>query len=126
MKMSQMITERLHLRPFEPGDLAAFVAYRSDPEVARYQSWDSSFTLLDAERFLDSQRGLAFAEPGAWMQLAGVDRALGTLYGDCAVRVLTDQPRTAEIGVTVAPGNQGRGIAGEAVRAVIGRLFEEH
>ena len=126
MKMSQMITERLHLRPLEPGDLAAFVAYRSDPQVARYQSWDSSFSLADAKRFLDSQRGLAFAQPGPWMQLAVVDRAQGTLHGDCAVRVLNDQPATAEIGITLAPSSQRRGIAGEAVTAVIGRLFEAH
>ena len=60
------------------------------------------------------------------MQLAVVDRADGTLYGDCAVRALTDQPATAEIGVTMAPRSQGRGIAGEAVTAVVGTLFAEH
>jgi RimJ/RimL family protein N-acetyltransferase len=59
----KMITERRHLRPFERGDLAAFVAYRSDPEVARYQSWDSSFSPPDAERFRDSQRGLRSPSP---------------------------------------------------------------
>jgi len=37
----EIVTERLSLRPFRVDDLAAFVAYRSDPEVARYQSWDT-------------------------------------------------------------------------------------
>ena len=34
-------SERLILRRFEDSDLTSFVAYRNDPEVARYQSWDS-------------------------------------------------------------------------------------
>jgi RimJ/RimL family protein N-acetyltransferase len=52
----ELVAERLRLRPFEPGDLPAFVAYRSSPEVARYQSWDSSYSMADAERFLAEQR----------------------------------------------------------------------
>lgn len=32
-------TERLICRAFERADLQAFTAYRADPEVARYQSW---------------------------------------------------------------------------------------
>jgi len=41
----EIVTERLSLRPFRVDDLAAFVAYRSDPEVARYQSWDSTYSM---------------------------------------------------------------------------------
>jgi RimJ/RimL family protein N-acetyltransferase len=37
-----IVTERLLLRLLGPEDVPAFAAYRSDPEVARYQSWDSS------------------------------------------------------------------------------------
>jgi hypothetical protein len=50
----------------------------------------------------------------------------GRSTGDCAIRVLTDQPATAEIGFTLAPASQGRGIAAEAVTAVLKRLFEGH
>ena len=31
--------QRVYLRPAERSDLPTFVAYRSDPAVARYQSW---------------------------------------------------------------------------------------
>jgi hypothetical protein len=34
-------SERLRIRRFKDSDLAPFMAYRNDPEVARYQSWDS-------------------------------------------------------------------------------------
>jgi RimJ/RimL family protein N-acetyltransferase len=121
----EIVTERLRLRPFRAGDLEAFVAYRSDPNVARYQSWDRTYSLADAESFLMSQRDLDLGQPGEWLQLAVVDRETGTVYGDCAVRVATDQPATAEVGVTLAPANQGKGLATEALTAVLAELFEE-
>ena len=48
MSTIQIVTERLRLRPFQVEDLEAFVAYRGDPEVARYQSWDCTYSMADA------------------------------------------------------------------------------
>jgi RimJ/RimL family protein N-acetyltransferase len=124
--MTEIVTERLCLRPFRAEDLPALVAYRSAPDVARYQSWDTTYSTADAERFLASQQKVEFGQPGEWVQLAAVDRVSGELCGDCAVRVASDQPATAELGVTPAPAHQGRGLASEALAAVIARLFEEH
>jgi RimJ/RimL family protein N-acetyltransferase len=122
----EILTDRLRLRPFSSEDLPAFVAYRSAPEVARYQSWDESFSLADAERFLAAQQEATFGEPGPWVQLAATDRESGELCGDCAARGADDRPATAEVGVTLAPAHQGRGLAAEALGAVVARLFEAH
>jgi RimJ/RimL family protein N-acetyltransferase len=124
--MFEIVTPRLLLRPFEPGDAPAFAAYRSDPDVARHQSWDTTYSLADAEQLVAGQQGLVLGAPGPWVQVAVVDRSTEELLGDCAVRVVTDQPRTAELGVTFAPASQGRGLASEALGAVVTRLFEEH
>jgi len=35
--------QRVVVRRFRPADVAEFVAYRSRPEVARYQSWDAPY-----------------------------------------------------------------------------------
>ena len=121
-----IVTERLMLRPFETADLPAFVAYRSDPRVAAYQSWDADYALEDAERFLAEQRGPELGLPGAWVQLAITDRADGTLFGDCAVHVAGAQPATAEIGITLARQSQGRGVAAEALQGLLAALFDEH
>jgi RimJ/RimL family protein N-acetyltransferase len=121
----QILTERLLLRPFRAGDMPDFVAYRREPEVARYQSWSTTFSMADAERFLASQQDVEFGAPGAWVQLAALDRRSGILCGDCAVRVETDQPATAEVGVTLAPDRHRSGLAAEALRAVITSLFDE-
>ena len=124
--MLEIVTERLVLRPLQLDDAPAFAAYRSDPDVARYQSWDTTYALTDAQQLVASQDGVALGDPGAWLQLAAVDRVTGALCGDCAVHVATDQPQTAEVGVTFAPATQGSGLATEALGAVVTRLFEDH
>jgi RimJ/RimL family protein N-acetyltransferase len=120
------VTERLRLRPLHADDLEAFVAYRSDPDVARYQSWEPTYGIADAEALLAAQAGMAFGTPGEWVQVAALDRTSGELVGDCAVHVLADQPATAEVGVTLAPGRQGSGLAAEALGAIVSTLFEDH
>jgi RimJ/RimL family protein N-acetyltransferase len=124
--MPEILTERLRLRPFEAADLPAFVAYRRHPDVARFQSWSTTYSIADAEALLASQEGLVLGAPGGWLQLAALDRRTGELCGDCAVRVVDDQPATAEVGITFAPHRQGGGLATEALTGVISRLFEQH
>ena len=96
-------------RSFTSTDVEAFAAYRADPEVARYQSW-SDFTLADAEAFVDSLRGEEPGVPGEWFQLALEARSEGTLVGDLALHINADEPREAEVGFTLAPAHQGRGM----------------
>ncbi len=124
--MQDIVTERLLLRPLQLEDVPAFAAYRRDPDVARYQSWDTAYSQADGERLVQAQQGVDLGDPGPWLQLAAVDRGSGALCGDCAVRVVTDQPHTAEVGVTLAPAQQGGGLATEALAAVVTRLFEQH
>lgn len=118
-------TDRLLLRRFRSGDLDAFVAYRSDESVARFQSWDQTYSKADAERFLAEDSAVAPGQPGRWLQIAIEDRGTGNLCGDCAVRVSAELPRTAELGVTLAPHHQNQGIASEAVTATLDWLFGE-
>jgi RimJ/RimL family protein N-acetyltransferase len=119
-------TERLVLRRLQAGDLEAFAAYRRAPEVARYQSWDEGYGAEDAARLLAEQQRIAFGTPGEWVQLAIARREDDALLGDCACHVSASQPRTAEVGVTLAPASQGRGIAAEALGALVGALFRDH
>jgi RimJ/RimL family protein N-acetyltransferase len=121
--MGAIVTERLHLRPMEMRDAEAFAAYRADPEVARYQGWDAGFSLADAERLIAGQAGRELGDPGGWLQIAVSDRETGALLGDCAVHI---EDRVAEVGVTFAPGSQGRGLATEALSALVTRLFDVH
>ena len=43
VSFTELARERVVVRRFRPEDVAEFVAYRSDAEVARYQSWDAPY-----------------------------------------------------------------------------------
>jgi RimJ/RimL family protein N-acetyltransferase len=47
-------SERLPIRRFRADDAASLAAYRSDPAIARYQSWDTPFSHAQARSFMDS------------------------------------------------------------------------
>jgi hypothetical protein len=56
--LHDIVTERLVLRLLQAEDVLAFAVYRSDPAVARYQSWDTSYTTADGESLVASQQGV--------------------------------------------------------------------
>jgi len=114
---------RLRLRRFRPGDAEALARYRSDPEVARLQSWESPYALDEAARFIETLVRLSPGKPGAWFQFAVTLIGGGPLIGDCALRTTRADPRQAELGFTFATPYQRQGYASEAVRAVLAYAF---
>lgn len=116
-------TERLLLRRFRADDAAVLAAYRSDPQVARYQGWEAPFPLAAAESFVAAVAG---GDPRAegWFQYAVELRDGGALIGDVGAN-RHDAGRQAEIGFTLAPAFQGRGYAAEAVRRVVDHLLRQ-
>ncbi|WP_158104507.1 GNAT family N-acetyltransferase [Amycolatopsis kentuckyensis] len=117
-----VVTERLIVRRFAAADVPAFAAYRSDPGVARYQSWEAPVPEADAGRLVAE---FAVAEEGApgWFQYAVELRGGGGLIGDVGVCVDPNRMQ-ADLGFTMAPAHQRRGYATEAARCVLDRLFE--
>jgi RimJ/RimL family protein N-acetyltransferase len=120
----RLVLDDLVIAPLATDDISAFVAYRSDPDVARYQSWSPDYSGADARELVESQTGSEFPAAGEWMQFA-IRSSSGDLLGDVAVHVLDDQPDTYELGVTVSPAAQGRGIARAALGATIDHLVGE-
>ena len=114
-------TARCRLRDFAERDLPAFVRYRATPEVAHFQSW-SSYTLEDAQRLYAAQRVTPFGKAGSWYQVAIAGKDDDRLIGDCALHFLEDGWQV-EIGFTLAPEYQGKGLAREAVTALLEYVF---
>ena len=115
--MQEIVTERLVLRLLQPEDVPAFAASATTP-TSRGTSRGTKANVSSRPN-----RASTSAIPGRGCRWP---RATGALCGDCAVRVAADQPRTAEVGVTFAPANQGSGLATEALGAVVARLFDQH
>jgi RimJ/RimL family protein N-acetyltransferase len=116
-------TSRLVLRRFIAADLMPFLAYRNDPEVARYQSW-TSFSREAAMVFINEMAHAPIAQIGEWFQVAIAEKTTNRLVGDIGLCIAAANPAIVEIGFTLARQEQGQGYACEAVRACIGRLFE--
>lgn len=116
-------TPRLVLRRFDDTDLQPFVAYRNDPEVARYQSW-SMLAPTDAQRFIREMKSARIGEPGEWFQIAIAERRTNRLLGDIGMCVDVERPTHMELGFTLALTAQGQGYAREAVQAWIARTFQ--
>lgn len=115
---SFLSTPRLLLRRLQSDDGDALCSYRSLPEVARYQGWES-FGPEDARRLIESQDTAEPGIPGTWFQVAVVELATGALMGDCGLHCLQDEPHQKELGVTLTPSHQGQGYATEAVECLL-------
>jgi RimJ/RimL family protein N-acetyltransferase len=61
-------TQRVVVRRFRPEDLDAFVAYRSDPATARYQSWDAPYPPGQARRFLEELERVGMRREGRLLE----------------------------------------------------------
>lgn len=118
----RLVTERLTIRRFEREDASVLAAYRSDPKVARYQTWEAPFTQAQAERFVAALATCDPDTPGDWFQFAVTRTSSGALLGDVAAGIDQD-PRLARIGFTLAPAAQGHGFATEAVAALLDYLL---
>jgi putative acetyltransferase len=114
-------TERLILDTLVPADTPALFAYRSHPDVSRYQNF-APHDQADAARFIADVAATPFDTPGTWFQFAIRTRHAHELIGDIGVHFFEDGHQ-AEIGFTLAPGRQDRGFATEAVSAVVEYLF---
>ena len=115
-------TSRLIMRRFRDADLVPFAAYRNDPQVARYQSW-VGITDTEAVAFIAEQREARAGVSGAWLQIALELREGGPLVGDCALKTDAEDGRLGEIGYSLARAYQGRGLASEAVAALLDYAF---
>lgn len=125
--MSQAIfnhlqSPRIILRHFADADLASFLAYRNDPEVAKYQSWES-VNKQDAHTFIQEQKSAQPGAPGQWFQFAIELKETRQLVGDCGLKVHQQDTQQAEIGFTLSRDCQGKGLASETVCCLLDYAF---
>ncbi|RYE57979.1 MAG: N-acetyltransferase [Sphingobacteriales bacterium] len=115
-------TQRLKIRDLETDDLVDFHAYRSNPDVTKYQGFDV-FTLEQAKSFIEDNAAKIFGVAGQWVQYAIESGSTGKLIGDCAIKLDQYDTRLAEIGITISPNEQKKGFAKETLIAILTFLF---
>lgn len=110
-------TPRLLLRPLRTRDAGALFDIYSDPRVCRFLVHPPWKEIRQAHEFLardfsarDSRRSLRFA-----IEVS----AEGVLAGECALFNLHDASRRAETGLAIASRWWGKGLAFEAMEALV-------
>lgn len=111
----------VRLRPLRCSDLLDFQAYRTDHEVARYQGW-APMSDDAALAFVRSMEAVTGPRRGQWIQLGIATCADDRLIGDVGIR-LSDDGEEAELGISCARAHQRQGVARDALRTLIDRLF---
>ena len=117
-------TNRLRIRHFQDSDLESFLAYRNDPEVARYQGWDVPYPREKALEFVQEMKAKDPGVQGEWFQAAIEENATGEIVGDLAYFLKKDDPQ-AYIGFTIARLHWRKGYGIEAIRRLLAYLFDE-
>lgn len=117
-------TTRLFLRQFKESDLEPFLAYRNDPEVAKYQGWDVPYPRHKGVEFVHDM-AKASPIPGKWFQAAVELKSTQEMIGDVAFHIKKDDERQALIGYSLARPFWRHGYAFEAVSELLRYLFSE-
>jgi RimJ/RimL family protein N-acetyltransferase len=111
---TELRTDRLVLRPFQTGDVADSLAYRDDPEFARFlPDVPQPFTRKHAEAFV----ALNMREPWDRSPVFAVVLE-GTLIGTVNLEVEARE-RSAMVGYAIGRAWWGMGITTEAARAAM-------
>ena len=113
-------TERLRLRPIEPGDLDDLCRLYADPDVMKFlhvQSMTREQVELRHTFMLDHWRLHGY---GMWIVFRKSDNAF---VGRCGLRYL-DDTELIELGYTLHKAFWGQGLATEASQAVVRFAFE--
>jgi RimJ/RimL family protein N-acetyltransferase len=117
-------TERLLLRPYAHGDVEALYAYQRLPEVHRYL-YTEPRTRADVEAIVAERAGSAvLTEAGQALTLIAELTQTGELVGDLVLFWHSQEHKQGEVGYVFNPAYQGRGLATEAVGALLRVGFE--
>lgn len=127
MEHVTLTTERLILRPFEPSDAAAVHAACQEPDIPRWTSVPSPYTLHDAEQWVGT------VAPEGWRDdtsypfavLTKDDGSLVGAMGLVRLAQLRTLERQAEIGYWTAKEQRGKGYTAEAAAAVARWAFAD-
>lgn len=115
----ELRTDRLLLRPFRPHDLDDVLAYEASEAMRRHANplEPSPYTLEDAERFLDGVVAFSWENGGQWaIELDG------RVVGHVGLNI-DSRRQVGELGYSIGEAFWSRGLATEAVRAVVEYAF---
>ncbi len=126
MQVPTLKTERLTIRPLNPGDAKMLWPYVSNPEISRDMSWAPHQDISETQKFIDATlRNMEDGKNITWCIFMG-DKFCG-IFSLISIlrshRALTYD--RAELAYWAAPEFQGVGVMTEAGKEIINFAFKE-
>ena len=119
--LSTLETPRLRLRALTTGDVPALFAIYSDPEAMRYWSHPAMTDIGEAEALLQDIE--SHAGPQTLFEWGIARREDDLVIGTCTLHRIDRQHRRAELGYILRRDLWGRGLAHEALTALVNHAF---
>lgn len=120
--LPRLCTPRLSLRAMRVGDSADMFSYASLTQVTEYLLWQPHESERATKRYLEYAQKLY--RSGEMVDWAVTLKETGRMIGTCGFASLDGENRSGEIGYVLHPDFWGKGLAAEALRAVMQYGFE--
>jgi [ribosomal protein S5]-alanine N-acetyltransferase len=114
--LPELTTERLWLRKLALADAEDVFAYASDPEVARFVTWEAHGSIRDSIAFLNMVKQKY--DNGQIAEWGIADKSTGRIIGTCGFTWVRPEHGKGEIGYALAQTHWRKGLMTEAVEAV--------
>ncbi len=123
MQTRELTAGGLRLRPWQSGDGAVLLEVGADPQVQRWTELPVPYRPADARAFLDdvAPRGWASGRDLTWAVCEGTS---GRVLASVALR-MAYPAGVWDVGFWCRPGERGRGVVAEALRAVCRWAFAD-
>ena len=115
-------TERLIVRPMEPGDAEALWEMLREPSTWEFIGPPQVQSLEETRRFVE--RKAAYHREHGFAMWAVIERESGRPVGDCGLQLLEGGPEV-ELGYHLTLASRGRGYTTEAARACLAYGLEK-
>lgn len=115
-------TQRLFINKLTPDDVKAFYAYRTHPDIVRYQGTFPEDE-EQVQQLLINQSNVDFGMQAQWFQFAIRLQPEQTIIGDIGLRYVSPFIPQAEIAYTISAPYQRKGYAREGVQAFLDYCF---
>lgn len=120
--------EDIYLDKLSLNCIEAFLKYRQNPDVCKYQGYDP-FTKQEAVDFIEKQLPLHIGSRGAWTQIGIYSKSTKELIGDCVSNFQQGEPKNVELGISINPEFQRNGLASDTIKTLstyLSKNFDVH